>query len=231
MGADLTARRWDDEYRTGRYGDEPPVPFVQTILSTLRDHAIVRDGVGLYVGCGNGRNYLPLLDAGLTLYGVDVSPEAIRQLAARRPAHRPRLVCADFRRLDIGTTFSYLVAIQVFQHGGEEDASAYFARAWRLLSPGGLLFVRVNAAATDVFHRHTVVERNPLGGYTVRYEEGPKRDLLVHFYSREELLERTKGRFSPLVEPREDVIPRSPPKTGCWVQFEAVWKRRGDGDE
>jgi SAM-dependent methyltransferase len=225
MGAELAARRWDDEYRGGRYGNEAPIPFVQTILSTLRDRGAARDGVGLYVGCGNGRNYLPLVDAGLTLYGVDVSPEAIRQLAERRPAQRPRLVCADFRRFDIEATFSYLIAIQVFQHGGEDDASEYFARAWRLLSPGGLLFVRVNGAATDVFHRHTVVERNRFGGYTVRYDEGPKRDLLVHFYSREELLERTRETFRVLAPPREEVVPREPPKTGCWVQWETVWER------
>jgi hypothetical protein len=96
------------------------------------------------------------------------------------------------------------------------------------LSPRGLLFVRVNGAATDVFHRHSVVERNRLGGYTVWYEEGPKRDLLVHFYSREEVLERTRGTFRVLVPPREDVIPRSPPKTICWAQWEAVREREAD---
>jgi hypothetical protein len=86
----------------------------------------------------------------------------------------------------------------------------------------------LTARRWDDEYRHTVVERNPLGGYTVRYEEGPKRDLLVHFYSREELLERTRGTFRVLLPPRADVIPRSPPKTGCWVQWEAVWEREAD---
>ena len=37
---------------------------------------------GLYVGCGNGRNLLPLLDAGLDLTGLDISRQAIAQLRA-----------------------------------------------------------------------------------------------------------------------------------------------------
>jgi SAM-dependent methyltransferase len=219
------AARWDVEYRAGRYVDDPPLPFVRTILATLDESRRAREGSGLYVGCGNGRNFLPLVDAGLNLTGLDVSEEALAQLAARRPAQLPRLVRADFQDLERGAAFDYLIAIQVFQHGGEAEVAAYFDRAASALRPGGLLFLRVNSAATEVYHRHTVVERHPLGGFTVRYEDGPKRDLLVHFYSRAELLDRTRERFSLVLEPREDVIRRDPPKTGSWAQWEAVWRR------
>jgi len=64
----LTASRWDDEYRNQRYANEPPLPFVSRILDTLRAESDT--GTGLYVGCGNGRNYLPLVDAGLDLFGL-----------------------------------------------------------------------------------------------------------------------------------------------------------------
>src|SRR2546426_7834396 len=94
----LTASRWDDEYRTQRYANEPPLPFVDRILETLRADDSAGHGTGLYVGCGNGRNYLPLVDAGLELFGLDVSPEAIKQLLQRRPAlPAQRLLCEDFR--------------------------------------------------------------------------------------------------------------------------------------
>jgi SAM-dependent methyltransferase len=220
------AARWDAEYRAGRYADEPPLPFVATIVETLDAHPDARAGVGLYVGCGNGRNYLPLIDAGLGLVGLDVSPEALAQISTRRPELSERLVHADFRDFGDAGAFAYLIALQVFQHGGEDDAAGYFARAARLLRPGGLLFVRVNSASTEVYHRHRVVERHPLGGFTVQYEEGPKRDLLVHFYSRKELLHRTRADFTLVAEPREDVIRRDPPKTGSWAQWEAIWRRR-----
>lgn len=225
MSVTSLAARWDADYRAGRYVDDPPLPFVRTILATLDENRGARNGSGLYVGCGNGRNFLPLIDAGLNLTGLDVSGEALTQLAERRPALAARLVRADFRDLESGAGLDYLIAIQVFQHGGEADVAAYFDRAASVLRPGGLMFLRVNSATTEVYHRHTVVERHPLGGVTVRYEDGPKRDLLVHFYSRAELLERTRERFSLVMEPREDVIRRDPPKTGCWAQWEAVWRR------
>src|SRR5439155_1140188 len=78
-------------------------------------------------GCGNGRNYLPLVDAGLELFGLDVSPEAIKQLLQRRPTLPAlRLLCDDFREFKSPLPrFDYLVAIQVFQHGADADVAAY----------------------------------------------------------------------------------------------------------
>jgi hypothetical protein len=149
------AARWDAEYLAGRYAAEPPLPFVASVLAVLDEFPAVGAGVGLYVGCGNGRNLLPLVDAGLDLF-----------------------------------------------------------------------FLRVNSASTEVYHRHAVVERSAAGGFTVAYEEGPKRGLLVHFYSARELLALDGDRFRVIREPREDVTRRESPKTGTWAQWEAVWQRR-----
>lgn len=225
MKADLVSARWDAEYRDGRYATELPLPFVGEIVATLGASPAARAGDGLYVGCGNGRNYLPLVDAGLNLDGLDVSGEALTQLAARRPELAPRLACIDFRDLPRGRTFDYLIAIQVFQHGGEAEAATYFARTAEALRPGGLFFLRVNSAATEIYLAHSVVERNRFGGFTIRYDDGPKTGLPVHFYSGEELGELTRDRFRSLAPPREVVIPREPPKRGSWVQWEAVWEK------
>jgi SAM-dependent methyltransferase len=226
LSAELVATRWDAEYREGRYASERPLPFVNEIVSTVRAHPAALAGVGLYVGCGNGRNYLPLIDAGLTLRGLDVSREALDQLVARRTTMTPRLTCADFRELEIEAPFDYLLAIQVFQHGVQADTEAYFAKTAAALKAGGLFFLRVNSSATQIFFRHTVVDQNEFGGLTVRYDEGPKNGLCVHFYSREELLERARDRFRLLAGPREDVTARIPPKTGSWSQWEVVWQRQ-----
>ena len=225
LSAELLAARWNSEYRAGRYVAERPLPFVDQIISTLRAHPAVTSGVGLYVGCGNGRNYLPLVAAGLTLHGLDVSREALDQLIARRADLKPRLTCADFRELEVGSPFDYLVAIQVFQHGVQADAESYFARTAAMLKAGGLFFLRVNSASTEMYLRHTIIDRNDFGGLTIRYDEGPKSGLCVHFYSRPELLELARDRFQPLAGPREAVTARTPPKTGSWSQWEAVWQR------
>ena len=60
----LEAARWNDDYRAGRYQADPPVAFVADILAMLAAYPKLASGRGLYVGCGNGRNYLPLRDAG-----------------------------------------------------------------------------------------------------------------------------------------------------------------------
>src|SRR5262249_4124292 len=109
--------------------------------------------------------------------------------------------------------FDYVIAIQVFQHGADTDAAAYMAKVAALLRPGGLLFLRVNSVSTQIYHPHTVVERNALGGFTIRYDDGPKRGMLIPFYSDVELRERLTPAFAPVLEPHEDVIVRAAPKT------------------
>ena len=101
-----------------------------------------------------------------------------------------------------------------------------FARSGKLLKRGGLLFVRVNSASTDVYHSHRVVERDDRGGFTVMYNEGPKRGLAIHFLSLRELGEILDPWFTALVSTREQVTLRQFPKRGSWAQWEGVWVRR-----
>jgi predicted TPR repeat methyltransferase len=66
----LVEKRWNAEYGRGRYSGEAPVEMITRILAAARARNIDR---GLYIGCGNGRNYLPLRRAGLDLTGIDIS--------------------------------------------------------------------------------------------------------------------------------------------------------------
>jgi SAM-dependent methyltransferase len=222
----LVSQRWDQAYRSGRYVGDAPLPFVDVILVSLYQYAHLRRRVGLYIGCGNGRHYIPLVDAGLKVVGLDVSRQSLQQLAARRPACAKRLLCIDFRDYAPKYRMSYMIAIQVFQHGTASDVAAYFAKVGRLLQPGGLFFLRVNAASTQIDHPHTVIDRSALGGYTIRYDTGPKQGLPLHFYSRRELMHYTKGIFEPVLTPREDATLQPPDRGSTWVQWEAVWQKK-----
>ena len=121
---------------------------------------------------------------------------------------------------------SDIIAIQVFQHGTEGDVGQYFTKVAAVLRDEGFFFLRVNSCSTEIFHRHTLIERNEHGGFTIRYEDGPKRGLPVHFYARDELLAKGARDFELVSGPREDVTKRAPPKTGSWAQWEVVWRRR-----
>ena len=69
------ADAWNDEYRRGRYVNDPPIAFVDDILLVATSGGIT---TGPYVGCGNGRSLLPLVDADIDILGLDFSEEAVR---------------------------------------------------------------------------------------------------------------------------------------------------------
>jgi SAM-dependent methyltransferase len=221
-----TAASWDAEYRAGRYAAGRPVAFVSDILACVADIGLP-EGRGIYIGCGNGRNFVPLVEGGLDLIGLDVSSAALEQLAERLPSR-----ASDLRRGDLGTLepeamFSIVVGIQVFQHGRQAEAHAHISQAARRVLPGGLICIRVNAADTDVAHRNRVVERNDDGGFTVVYEEGPKAGLAIHFFAEPEL-SHLLSEFAPVLPLRAVATPRHDATGSRWVQWEGIWQCETD---
>ncbi len=85
--ASNAAESWNIEYQSGRYRNEGSRTFRRRILAAVREHCLI-GSPGLYVGCGNDRNYLPLVAGGLDLTGLDVSSVAIDQLTRRAPERR-----------------------------------------------------------------------------------------------------------------------------------------------
>ena len=214
---------WDREYAGGRYRDESPVAFVADILAAARRAGLTS---GLYIGCGNGRNYEPLVRGGLDLTGLDISGVALRQLSARMPERRGSLVRGDLSALPEETRYGVVIGIQVFQHGDAEAAHAHLAAARARVAPGGLMAVRVNAAATDIAFAHRVTGRND-DGVTIRYLDGPKAGLEIHFFGEAELRGLFAIGFEPVLAPRAQVNWRQPPEAGQWTQWEGIWRATG----
>jgi SAM-dependent methyltransferase len=220
------AASWDAEYVAGRYAGAAPDGFAADIVAAA---AAYRLSAGLYIGCGNGRNLVPLLDAGLDLTGLDISQAAISQLRARRPDRAGRLIVGDLAALRRDARFDLVIGIQVFQHGRREQAARHLAGAAARARPGGLLCVRVNAAGTDIEYDHDRVEEDVHGGYTVRYRAGPKTGLDIHFFSAAELTSLVPRSFTEVLPLRQQLIPRHPPGHGQWSQWEVIWRQAGRG--
>lgn len=216
------AAAWDAAYRAGRYRGEPPVAFTGDILAAAGEAGVSR---GLYIGCGNGRNYLPLAAAGLDLTGLDISAAAIDQLASQAPDRRGRLVCGDLGALPAEAVWPLVIGIQVFQHGDRSAAHAHIRAAQQRLTPGGLFCLRVNATGTDIWPEHEMTEHGPDGGLTVRYLAGPKHGLLIHFFSAAELSHLFADGFTPVLPIRRHRTWRTPPQSGQWAQWEAIWRK------
>ena len=223
MVSDDVARAWDAEYAAGRYAGEPPVGFVADIVAAAKDAGA---GRGLYIGCGNGRNYIPLTEAGLDLTGLDISATAIAQLAGRLPERRDRLVTGDLSVLPPGQRFPLVVAIQVMQHGTREQVHGLLAESLDRVAAGGLYAIRVNAAGTDVHPAHEVTERDADGSYSVRYLAGPKAGLTVHFWAARELDSAISAAgLAPVLALRPQATWRPVREQGLWLQWEGIYRR------
>jgi trans-aconitate methyltransferase len=220
----LVEKRWNAEYGRGRYSGEAPVEMITRILAAARARNIDR---GLYIGCGNGRNYLPLRRAGLDLTGIDISAEAIAQLRQLLPdLPAGCLQRGTVQDLAPGISFPLVIGIQVFQHGTGAAAAAHIRAAGARVSPGGIFAIRVNAAGTDVHPAHRVIEEKD-GAFTVEYLDGPKRGLDIHFFSGPELsgLLESAG-FDEIESLRQVTHERVSPQPGSWRQWEGIWKAR-----
>jgi hypothetical protein len=223
VGDGAAARAWDVEYRAGRYRDAPPLPFVADIVAAAHSHDLIARE-GLYIGCGNGRNYLTLVEAGLDLVGLDISKRALMQLAERAVERRDRLIHGDLTALPTNARYRLVIGIQVFQHGDRTTAHEHIGAAQARLLPGSLFCLRVNAVGTQLEYAHDVVERDRDGGFTVRYRDGPKAGLDVHFFAKAELAELFAD-YRTVLAPRLACTWRTPRTRGQWSQWEAIWHK------
>ena len=224
---ELTEKNWDDEYRqNGRYAGASALPFVEIINDYLEGEQV--PDYGLYVGCGNGRNYLPLHDLHPALRGMDISSEAIKQLHAKDPSTQTTAFWGDFLHYNGANIFNYALAIQVFQHGDRQTIDQFFQKSHEVLKFGGYLFLRVNSVSTEMVHEHDVIEDTKTRGRTIRYNEGPKQGELIHFFHRRELGHlATKHAFKVIRRPLEVIEQRAAPHNGTtWTQWETIWQKQ-----
>ena len=216
------ANVWDAEYGAGRYAGDGPIGFATFVVAEVKKRPGIRMSRGLYAGCGNGRNFIKMATSGLDMTGLDVSVVGLRQIANKMPDLADKLRHGDF--LDHAGRFGYIVAIQSFQHGDAARTVRYFRKAAAMLDAGGLLFVRVNSADTEVAHTHHITEKDDYG-FTVMYDKGPKTGLPVRFFTRAGL-EHVAGRdFLMEREPRLIEIKRGNAR-GSWFQWEMVAERK-----
>lgn len=221
MSKQLTITNWDRAYQQGKYDHEAPIPLTQDIIVTVSERGL-KDKPGFYPGCGNGRNFVPLLDAGLKLEGNDVSPVAVKQLKQRQP--KANVEVGDFLTHIAEAPYAYLLSIQLFQHGDRKTVRHLFDKAYELLQPGGLFVLRVNSIHTQIVQQYDLVEHSPEGGFTVQYHTGQKTGLHVHFYSAEELHNLTKLSYNIVLPLREEFMPRD--DGTYWVQWETMLEKK-----
>lgn len=221
MSKQLTITNWDRTYKQGKYDQEGPIQLVQDIIDNV-SRCGLKDKLGFYPGCGNGRNFVPLVDSGLKIEGNDISPMAIEQLKQRQP--KANVAVGDFLTHNATVPYAYLLSIQLFQHGDRKTVRRLFDKARELLQSDGLFVLRVNSIHTQIVQKYDVVERSPEGGFTVQYHAGQKTGLHVHFYSAEEIHNLTRQHYDVVIPLREEFMSRD--DGTYWVQWETMLKKK-----
>jgi len=137
-------RYWSDVWKkmggpSGAYkrvARQPEYRIMAPVLNTLPQGAKMLDA-----GCGLGDWTLYLTEQGFDVTGLDISQRTVEILQEKFP--QAAFACADIRNLsipdnDLDVYFSW----GVFEHF-EDGLQPCILEAWRVLKPGGYLFITV----------------------------------------------------------------------------------------
>jgi SAM-dependent methyltransferase len=134
---DRFARFYDADYRN--YTDD---------LSAILDIAAECQGPVLELGCGTGRVLQPLVNAGYSVTGIDISPALLAVARAKLPITNHQspipLIEADLRSFDLPHkhfAFAFCTSNTLMHLTTQADQFAVLRNAQRHLRPGGLLLI------------------------------------------------------------------------------------------
>ena len=149
-------------------------------------HNLVRGGIVLDIGCGEGRNSLYLSRVGFNVISIDLSIEAVR-------ATKQNFFSEDLRGLSMGGDSRYLplanesvdgiLAHHVFDHMDGESFRLSTNEASRVLKQNGVMLITMDTFATASTDPNTVVKDDG----TVVFVSGANKGMLVRPYIESEI--------------------------------------------
>lgn len=133
-------------------------------------------GPVLELGCGTGRLYLELLDAGVDADGLDASRDMLDRLEAKAAERglEPTVWQADMRDFDAPREYALItIPFRSFLHlTSVEDQLAALERVREHLRPGGRLAMNVFVPDHEIMAEDTAVEREfDVDGHSYRQHD------------------------------------------------------------
>ena len=191
-----------------QFGDIDVYLFDQLLRGRIAEGMKVLDA-----GCGAGRNLVFLMRAGVEVWGVDESAEAIarvRQVAASiapgLEADRFRVERVEAMSLADGSMDVVISSAVLHFARDERQWRAMVDEMWRVLTPGGILFARL---ATTVGQTRL----RPLGDGRYVMPDGDTRFLVDH----EQLIDVTTALDGSLLDPIKSTVVHNQRSMGTWV--------------
>jgi tellurite methyltransferase len=192
-----------------QFGDIDIYLFDQLLRGRIVEGMRVLDA-----GCGSGRNLVFMLHAGMDVYGVDESAEAIDAVRRRGATLAPQLPAERFSVQPIDAMSFESESMDVVM----SSAVLHFARneahfagmlneMWRVLVPGGLLFCRL---ASTIGIEALV---RPIGNRRHELPDGSTRFLVDAEY----LLGHTSRLGGVLLDPLKTTVVQGLRSMTTWV--------------
>lgn len=178
----MPPRSWNDLFADPRFHWKKPDAGV---ASTSRHWADEGRRLIWDLGCGAGRHMAFLLSAGFDVVGTDVSQNGLKACAeALRQADLPtRLARADMTAAPFsGSIFDAAISTNVLNHNPRALLVQAIAEVWRVLRPGGEVYLTVLNTEDWRYGSGEEVEPD-----SFVLAEGPETGILHHFFSEADL--------------------------------------------
>jgi SAM-dependent methyltransferase len=147
----------------------------------------------LDLGCGTGRHVVYLARSGLSVFGLDNSPEGIR---LTRQWLKEEGLDADLRLQSMADRLQYedgffdaVISVQVIHHADIATIRRIVEEIARILRAGGLLFVTVPQLKDGGPYAWWGTNFEQVEPHTFVPLDGPEKGLLHHYFTVEELRE------------------------------------------
>ena len=138
--------------------------WLGNLLPAIEAHGPLRGKTLLDVGCGTGKSFLPMVERGWSITGVDLSPGMVEQARGKVDAGRQvELLVADARELPVLGSFDLVWCLDdgLNYMLTEDELRAALTRMRRNLDPAGVLVFDLNTLLSfrTFFAEKAVVER------------------------------------------------------------------------
>ena len=138
------------EYATRIYGELAHKPFDRELLERFADR-VRRVGQVCDLGCGPGHVARYLHDLGVDIFGMDISPGMVEKARELNPDIEFRQ--GDMRSLPVEeNSWAGITAFYSLIHIPRDAMISTLRELWRVLLPGGVLFLAFHIGEADV-HR------------------------------------------------------------------------------
>jgi len=173
-----------------------PHPDLKRVIGHFKKRNVIKV---LDLGCGLGRNFIPLARFGFNVTGIDQAPNAIKKLKtvmSKENINGEALIGNFQNLLFADESFDAVISIQTINHGYQDGVEKGIAEIERVLCSGGSIFVTVPGRIAKGEIRYSLVKTAQKVSDRVYIPTVGKEKGIPHFIFNKELIKKMFSGFN-----------------------------------